>query len=107
MLFEENMTNVHSNDGSDFVSRLIFASSFLDVASTTSPALTTHASTVTTANVTLSVPPQTFTHTSSDRPPNQTLSSPVPNGNVFNFGGRGPLLLSSAGRKSLLCSVSA
>lgn len=103
---------LHSNNGSDFVSSLIFVSSFWNAASTTSPALTTHASTVTEANVTLFVAPQNFTHTSPDHSPNQTLSFTVPTGNVFNLRGRSPLqscpqLSLTAGRSSLLCSVSA
>lgn len=103
---------LHSNNGSDFVSSLIFVSSFWNAASTTSPALTTHASTVTEANVTIFVAPQNFTHTSPDHSPNQTLSFTVPTGNVFNLRGRSPLqccpqLSLTAGRSSLLCSVSA
>lgn len=105
MLFEKNVTGLHSNDGSDFVSSLISVSSFLDVASTTSPPLTTHASTVTGANVTLSVPPQTFTHASSDHPPNQTLSSHVPTGNVFNFRARGPLQCCPQQVERVCCAV--
>lgn len=84
-MFAENMTKLRSNDGSDFVSGLMIFSSFWNAASTTSPALTTHASTVTEANVTLSVAPLTSTHHSPTLTTNLRLGSTTPAGNVCSY----------------------
>lgn len=81
LLFQEDMTKKY---GSDFMSGLIIFPSFWNTASTDSQR-STHASNLTAANHTISVVPQTSTHSSPNLTTNQNLNPTEKTGNVFNL----------------------